>query len=61
MVMDSNEELSLYTATLDACFEAGILKDEITKLLEDAKALKEEKIKQESRQVNSERVSFNLM
>ena len=61
MVMDSNEELSLYTATLDACFEAGILKDEITKLLEDAKALKEEKIKQENRQVNSTRVSFDLM
>jgi len=61
MVMDSNEELSLYTAALDACFEAGILKEEIISVLEEARALKEEKMKQENRQVNSTRVSFDLM
>lgn len=61
MVMDSNEKLSLYTATLDACFEADILKDEIISLLNEAKKQKEEKIKKTNRQVNSTRVSFDLM
>jgi len=61
MVMDSNEKLSLYTATLDACFEANILKDEIISLLNEAKKQKEEEIKKTNRQVNSTRVSFDLM
>ena len=61
MVMDTNEKLSLYTATLDACFEADILKDEIVVLLDEAKSIKEEQIKKMNRQVNSTRVSFDLM
>lgn len=61
MVMDSNEKLSLYTATFDACFEADIFKDEIITLLEEAQVKNEEKNKQLNRQVNSTRVSFDLM
>ena len=33
MIMDTDEKLSLYVATLDACFEANILKDEIVNFL----------------------------
>ncbi len=61
MVMDSNEEISLYIATLDACFEANILKDEIIDLLTNAKENKEEQVKQTNQKVNSTRVSFDLM
>ncbi len=61
MVMDSNEKLSLYTATFDACFEADILKDEIVSLLDEARQIKEEQIKNMNKQVNSTRVSFDLM
>ena len=61
MVMDTNEKLSLYTAVLDAAFEAGIYKDEIEALLEDVK--KQEKLRNmaTNQQVNSTRVSFDLM
>ena len=61
MVIDSNEELSLYTAVFDACFEAGIFKDEIVSLLDEAK---NDQIKAEAalnKKVNSTRVSFDLM
>lgn len=61
MVMDLNEDLSLYTAVLDACFEANIYKDEIKELLLDAKSKKEESIKSMNKKVNSTRVSFDLM
>ncbi|PLY05257.1 MAG: hypothetical protein C0625_14610 [Arcobacter sp.] len=61
MVMDTNEKLSLYTAVLDACFEANILKNEIKSLLKEAKKSIEDKRKKLNRKVNSTRVSFDLM
>lgn len=61
MVMDSNEELSLYIASLDACFEANIYTDEITNILENAKNENEEKNRKINQKVNSTRVSFDLL
>lgn len=61
MVMDSNNELSLYVSVIDACYEAGILKDEIKELLKDAKEQKKSENKKINRKVNSTRVSFDLM
>lgn len=61
MVMDSNEELSLYIATLDACFEANIYKDEITNILEKAKNKDDKKNSKINQKVNSTRVSFDLL
>lgn len=61
MVMDSNEELSLYIASLDACFEANIYKDEITNILVNAKNHYEEKNRKINQKVNSTRVSFDLL
>jgi alpha-D-ribose 1-methylphosphonate 5-triphosphate synthase subunit PhnG len=61
MVMDSNEELSLYIASLDACFEANIYKNEIIDILENAKNDNEEKNRKVNQKVNSTRVSFDLL
>ena len=61
MVMDSNEELSLYVAVLDACFEKKIYKDEIKDLLKEAKKTEEKKNKKINQKVNSTRVSFDLL
>lgn len=61
MVMDSNEELSLYIASLDACFEANIYTDEITNILVNAKNDNEEKNRKTNQKVNSTRVSFDLL
>ncbi len=61
MVMDSNEDLSLYIAVIDAAFEANIFKDEIITLLKKTKKQKEESAKKENQRVNSTRVSFDLM
>jgi alpha-D-ribose 1-methylphosphonate 5-triphosphate synthase subunit PhnG len=61
MVMDSNEELSLYVAVLDACFEKKIYKDEIKDLLKDARKSEEKKNKKTNQKVNSTRVSFDLL
>ncbi|WP_417324716.1 phosphonate C-P lyase system protein PhnG [Halarcobacter sp.] len=61
MVMDLNEEKSLYIAVLDACFEANIYKENIKSLLLDAKQGREESIKKTNKKVNSTRVSFDLM
>lgn len=61
MVMDSNEELSLYIASLDACFEGNIYKNEITNILENAKNNNEEKNRKINQKVNSTRVSFDLL
>ncbi|PHR72643.1 MAG: hypothetical protein COA66_05145 [Arcobacter sp.] len=61
MVMDSNYDLSLYTAVLDACFEADIYKNEIIELLEKAKEDQNKKIKMRNKKVNSTKVSFDLM
>jgi len=61
MVMDSNEDLSLYISVLDAAFEAKILKDEIKELLKEAKGIRKEEIKNLNQKVNSTRVSFDLM
>ena len=61
MVMDSNYDLSLYTAVLDACFEADIYKKEIINLLEEANKDKNKKIKMRNKKVNSTKVSFDLM
>ena len=61
MVMDTNEKLSLYTAVIDAAFEADIFKEKIVTILEEAKSqdsLNKEKINQK---VNATRVSFDLM
>lgn len=61
MVMDSDDELSLYIATFDACFEASIYKEEIINLLKEAKKQNDEKTKIINRKVNSTRVSFDLL
>ena len=61
MVMDSNEELSLYIASLDACFEANIYTDEIINILVNAKNDNEEKNSKTNQKVNSTRVSFDLL
>lgn len=61
MVMDTNEELSLYVAILDACFEKKIYKDEIKDLLKQVKKENEKEIKKQNQKVNSTRVSFDLM
>lgn len=61
MVMDSNNKLSLYTAVLDASFEANIFKDEIKTLLKSAKKAEEKSNKEQNKKVNSTRVSFDLM
>lgn len=61
MVMDTNEKLSLYIATLDACFEAKIMKDEIKNLLKETKKNIEISRKKFNKKVNSTRVSFDLM
>lgn len=61
MVMDTNEKLSLYTATLDACFEAKIMKDDIKKLLKETKENIKINRKKLNKKVNSTRVSFDLM
>ena len=61
MIMDSNNELSLYVATLDACFEANIYKDEIINILQNAKNENDEKNKIINQKVNSTRVSFDLL
>lgn len=61
MVMDLNEDKSLYTAVLDACFEANIYKEKIESLLLDAKKSYEEDIENRNKKVNSTRVSFDLM
>lgn len=61
MVMDSNYDLSLYTAVLDACFEADIYKNEIIEVLEEAKKAKNKKTKMRNKKVNSTKVSFDLM
>ena len=61
MVMDSNAKLSLYTAVLDASFEANIFKEEIKTLLKSAKKEEEKRNKEVNQKVNSTRVSFDLM
>ncbi|QDF28888.1 phosphonate C-P lyase system protein PhnG [Halarcobacter anaerophilus] len=61
MVIDSNEELSLYTAVLDASFEANIFKEEIKTLLETARSKENKKSRKLNQRVNSTRVSFDLM
>jgi alpha-D-ribose 1-methylphosphonate 5-triphosphate synthase subunit PhnG len=61
MIIDSNNELSLYVATLDACFEANIYKDEIINILQNAKNENDEKNKIINQKVNSTRVSFDLL
>ncbi len=61
MVMDSNDELSLYVATFDACFEANIYKEEIVDILEKAKKQNDEKTKVINQKVNSTRVAFDLL
>lgn len=61
MVMDLNEDLSLYIAVLDAAFEEKIFKDEIKALLKEAKKSKHEEIKNENQKINSTRVSFDLL
>ncbi|WP_321471613.1 phosphonate C-P lyase system protein PhnG [Halarcobacter sp.] len=61
MVLDTNEELSLKTAVLDASFEANIFKEEILDLLEKTKNEIVNKNAIYNKKVNSTRVSFDLM
>ena len=61
MVMDTNEELSLFTAVLDAAFEANIFKDDIVSTLTQASKDEVSKKEDENQKVNSTRVSFDLM
>jgi len=61
MIMDTNEELSLFTAVLDAAFEANIFKDEIETTLIEAKNEDDIKKQNENQKVNATRVSFDLM
>jgi len=61
MVMDTNEELSLFTAVLDAAYEANIFKDEIVSTLTQAAKVELSKKENENQKVNATRVSFDLM
>lgn len=61
MVIDKNEKISFYIAVLDACFESGLYKDEITNLLLNAQKTAENKNKKINKKINSTRVSFDLM
>lgn len=61
MVMDTNEELSLYTAVLDACFEANIYKDEIIQTLYEAQENYIKVNNETNQKINSTKVSFDLM
>jgi len=61
MVMDTNDELSLFTAVLDAAYEANIFKDEIVSTLTQAAKVELSKKENENQKVNATRVSFDLM
>jgi len=61
MVMDENDELSLYIAVADAAFETDIFKNEIIAL---AKSAKEDLVQTRqtlNKKVNATRVHFDLM
>ncbi|XOB60595.1 phosphonate C-P lyase system protein PhnG [Campylobacterota bacterium DY0563] len=61
MVLDTNEDLSLKTAVLDASFEANIFKEEILNLLKKTKIEINNKNAINNQKINSTRVSFDLM
>ncbi|WP_320033915.1 phosphonate C-P lyase system protein PhnG [Halarcobacter sp.] len=61
MVLDTNEDLSLKTAVLDASFEANIFKEEILNLLKKTKNEINNKNAINNQKINSTRVSFDLM
>lgn len=61
MVQDDDEELSLYIAVCDACFEAGIFKKEITELCNETIINMQKAQKIINQKVNSTRVNFDLM
>ena len=61
MVMDTNESLSLYTAVIDAAFEADIFKEKIVTILEEAKSQDSLNKEKTNQKVNATRVSFDLM
>lgn len=61
MVMDANERLSLYTAVLDAAYEADIFKSEIVTILEEANSKNSLEKEKTNQKVNATRVSFDLM
>lgn len=61
MVMDTNEKLSLYTAVIDAAFEADIFKEKIVTILEEAKSQDSLNKEKTNQKVNATRVSFDLM
>lgn len=61
MVMDDNEEVSLYTAVLDAAFAKDVFKDEIVQLLEQTKDILVHEKNVLNQKVNSTKVNFDLL
>ncbi len=61
MVMDDNADLCLAIATLDAAYAADICKQDIIDLAKQAKEQCTEKAARRNSQVNSTRVSFDLL
>lgn len=61
MIQDSDEKLSLYTAVLDAAFEAKIFQNEIKELLEKAKKEKQKENQKINQKINATKVVFDLM
>jgi alpha-D-ribose 1-methylphosphonate 5-triphosphate synthase subunit PhnG len=61
MVMDYDEEQSLYIAIMDACFGGGLYKDEIVLLVNKTKEKIEKKKKELNKKIHSTKVNFDLM
>jgi len=61
MVMDSNKNISYYTAVLDASYAKGIFQDEIENLLNETLKIDKKNKEHRNRQVNSTRVNFDLL
>ena len=61
MVMDDDEKLSLIIATLDACFEAKIFKEEMQALYRKTEHKIAKEIAKINQSIHSTKVSFDLM
>jgi alpha-D-ribose 1-methylphosphonate 5-triphosphate synthase subunit PhnG len=61
MILDDNDELSLYISVIDACFGADLYKNEIIEIYNMAiENIKKEK-KKLNKKVHSTKVNFDLM
>ncbi|XPV68289.1 MAG: phosphonate C-P lyase system protein PhnG [Halarcobacter sp.] len=61
MVLDDNEKLSLYIATIDAVFDSKEFKNEIEEIYKQTTIKLDKKRKQLNQKINSTRVNFDLM